>query len=267
MKKIYLPIIAIFLVLVLFSPFFSKAEAKSLTVFGPSSSNTYFQGTTYGMQTHIIVSNPGINSGNSIYYWYRNAVLKHNTNSDQINSLVVGVGKSNAPVGNWCQSSKNYLLLYVEGFDSSGTHMYTYCDSAGLPSCMINKGLWINVNPYVSNGGGMLIQAKSDVVGCFTMTPQYWSYTRGAPIDFSRINYEESIYNDFTGHNVWGSDWTQNSWVEGNGTYVTQTVGASFLTAGNPPQMRWYEEPYQDNIGGDLLSCVYDTGTTCTSGS
>jgi hypothetical protein len=91
------------------------------------------------------------------------------------------------------------------------------------------------MNPYVSNGGGMLIQAYQDVPGGYVMQPQYWPYADGAPTSFSRIQYNEDLADTFTNHVVWGSPWLFSSYAHSDSTFYFQQRGPDFLTSANPP--------------------------------
>ncbi len=183
--------------------------------------------------------------------WFREILLYNGTFSQ----LFLGVTKSNTYINALCG-----VGLYYIAYLATNTTKDLKC--AQVPGGDINQESRFQVNPYVSNGGGMLVQIWNGV-GVNRIT-DYISYADGAPRNFSKIDLQEIMADTISGHEVWGSEWQQNDWVQGNGHFVAQTVKGT-QSGGVPPQMYWNVPPSPNYPGGDLYSCDYDsTSNQCT---
>lgn len=149
-----------------------------------------------------------------------------------------------------------HLWFYYE-YSNEGAHCYTI----SLTSPLINSQIYIylrdsgSTDEFVqTTGGGNGFPCAN---GCYIgNSPPAWYYIQGI----------EHVQANVSGHMVWGSNWNDNTYYHSDGTAHLQTVDGSLNPVNNPPQMFWHVPPSQ-NPGGNLYSCVYETGTSCTYGS
>lgn len=229
-------------------------------------------GTTYGMYTQYQVSNPDT-SQCQVCNYARSSVVNLQGN-DTTSSIVVGLMKQNGLNG-WCgMANNNKLYYFVDAFGSGGIGNQIYLHCAGVPSADIGNNVAWKIAPYVSNGGGMLVQLfSSTYAGNVNGTSAFFiSYAKGVPHSFTRIKYDEFFFGQpFTpsnSHWVAGVDWANNQWVQGAGNLVyhsTSFTATSFY--GRPVFMYWDVPPEISNTGGDLFSCIYDAPSGCVFGS
>ena len=218
----------------------------------------YWNGTSYGGITKFTVSNPGFYD--SIASWDR--YMRLGSGNPKI---IIGIFSSKGGgYGTYCSGAGSGLKYGVYAYDSTGFNFLNYCLS--VPQSDTNYDANFTVNGF---GGPDCLAGDIEV---------YWQFhdfsdnhcisdTEEGTNNWNRIQLQEDIVDHVSGHQVWGSQWIQNQWVSNNGSYVMQTRGEDFLTARNPPQMYWKNEPSTSYPGGQQYSCDYATGTTCTYGS
>jgi|GEM_PF-3245976 len=229
----------------------------------------YWQGTTYGGYfQNSGVSNPGLNNSVAIYDKY--IQLTQDSRYDYL-SIEAGIEKATTPAG-FCQSSSGNLRWFVVAFGDTQTHIWKACGN--VLAADINQSWAIQINPYVSNGGGMLVQFLSHTYPHGgALAPQYIPYSYGVAHSFKYENFKEVIFDTVKGHEVWGTTWTYTSYVDSGGGFHYQTRpvdGYLGWFTGNmvpPPQWYWQYTPAPGNNGGQRISCVYDsTLNSCTVG-
>ncbi len=133
-----------------------------------------------------------------------------------------------------------------------------------MPNDDANLPMALQINPYVSNGGGMLVQIWGYSGDHHTV---YIPYASGVAHSFASMGYQEQITDEVTGHEVWGVYEDQSQYVDSSGKFHFQFRPVDFLTAFNPPQMYWQIPPNNQNAGGQAISCDYESGTQCSFGS
>lgn len=182
--------------------------------------------------------------------------------------IIVGIFKSvGGGFGNYCSGAGSGLKYGVYGYDSSGFNDYNLCLS--VPDSDVNLPMTMLVvrnNTTCNEGDGQLDEYL--VQWSFNDFSNFTCVDNENPNGYNRMQLQEDITDsNVTGHQVWGSHWTGSSWVNVSDTFVNQSRGVDFLTARNPPQMFWYIEPAPGNNGGQMTTCVYDTGVGCNFGS
>ncbi len=214
---------------------------------------TGWNGTTQGVKVVTVVSNPALRT--SPAEWSRFAQV-NNGSQDLIDA---GFEKITKGMGGFCTGGGG--LFAFAWFNAAGS---------GAPRCIpvnsdnINQNATIEINPYYSNGGGMLVNIYMYDGQKLTY---YIDNGWGLGQSFGQIKYQEQIFDYVTGHEVWGSAWEESSYMENN-TWYYQHRGADFLTYQLPPQMYWYIEPANGNAGGELHTCVYDSNVNdCVLGA
>ncbi len=213
-------------------------------------------GSTYGFGSQTTVSSPGLHDTNA--QWERRFVLSTSGGNPQVE---VGITKGRGTLG----ACGVGLWYYSRAVGSDGSYHGGTCFP--VPSADINAGSFFQINDYTSNGGGNLVQVFS--AGGVSRLTQFFPYTDHLSSTYNTINYDEDITDHVTGHEVWGSLWTNNQWVQSNGTFVYITVNGTLSThSPTPPQMYWFKTPNSSPSGGQLYSCEYDsTSNSCTLGS
>lgn len=231
---------------------FLGTPGKALA-FGANSHLTW-SGQQHGGRSTVYISNPTLGSNE---YWAR-----------FIDMVYLGVDRSQVGIEKGSLQSPCF---------SSFLNYYFLDVSSGVSKCFLvnatddNQRATLQVGFYTSNGGGTLFE----IANTFSGDNQTWFDSGGTQL-WDAITYTESINASFTGHKVWGVDWSDNDYQSVNtGAWVAQPgpanpctgSGSGCTNASNPPQMYWFNAPGQTNYGGDLYSCDYSSGTTCTFGS
>lgn len=215
-----------------------------------------WQGNMKGAWSDFWVDNPGLGSGE---YWERYIEIGTATwtHIEQF-----GVEKCGSSGAGCLKCGSNGPGLF-EFFYTSEIN-YTYC--ARVPSDAINTHMGFSIYENSLDIGLIQFQIMNGPkdMPCSGPCPE-----RTGTQTWYHIQLKEVIKSTFTGHKVWGGEWTLNQWMDGNHVFHYQT-GPGFIRQGpgNPPQMGWNiasysHPPAPGNSGGSLASCVYDTGTQC----
>ena len=137
-----------------------------------------------------------------------------------------------------------------------------------------NNAITLKISYYASNGGGFLYWMWG---GFDTPCDPCSLSDSNGPTKFTQ-SYEIVFYDiaSFSGHKVWGSDFSSNQFFN-NGLWAYDGTSGTILRTNNscntgsctPPQMYWKSAPNgSKNNGGDLYFCLYDsTNNSCTFGS
>lgn len=280
MKKKLCVILALAFVLALafLAPIAPKASAAAKIPFTIDcrtgcESEGIWNGTSYGLYDSYQVSNPDMTVCNVCNYARMN-MIRLGT-SDVTSSIVVGIMKQNGLNG-WCGMANNNKLYYsVQAFGSGGIsdHIYSHC--AGVPSADFNSRAAWKIAPYVSNGGGMLVQLFSvNYDGSVEGTSAFHiPYSSGVIHSGNVIKRDEFFFGQpfdvpSPGHWVWGVSWLYPQWATGDGVLHYQTSDFSqHVYYGFPVYFYWWQVPAPGNSGGQLNSCIYDnTNFGCTIG-
>ena len=207
---------------------------------------------TYGAHTTTALSNPNLpNTGN--YDWGRDESI---ITSNGAHIAIMGFEKNNSlTVYNHCYGVG---LFFFYGYDS-----LIFCTTIAQNSPLINA----NWDLTVEDGVNPLIDFETYSPAGSTPCVNTCQINTGSFLPaWYTIRLGEYLDNNFTGHNVWGIQWSHNEWETGDGNLHYQTVDGTTLAA-NPPQMYWHIPPSNSGYGGYLWSCDYDSGTTCQLGS
>lgn len=240
-----------------------NAHAKtpdSFNCLSGCSSWTYWNGTVYGGAVTFTVSDPGFFTSPASWDRY----MRLGSGNPKI---IVGIFKSTGGgYGTYCSGAGNNQLHYgVYGYDSTGFNDYNLC--LNVPSSDVNKPVTIYVHTDDADCGEH--DGTNDEVQVQWSFADFSNFTcvDNEATTYNRIQLQEDVVDSVSGHQVWGSQWTNSSWANSAGAFVYQGRSVDFLSARNPPQMLWHTNPAPGNNGGNLYTCVYDTGTTCTPGS
>jgi hypothetical protein len=235
------------------------------------SSNCYslywWNGTTYGGATKFTISNPTIS--NKIGYWIR--LLRLQPNNDNL-SLVnpyprVDIGISKTKGGAWgayCGGYGDGLHFFVYAWDINGDIIDATCQN--VPSTDVNTDAYIQVlaaYDCYGEGDGLVDEMYA------TFTSGHYNNTFCVDTEaawYTREVLFEQVVDNVSNHYVWGSHWVLTEWANANYQWSYQSRGEDGYVLGNPPQMYWHTVPASGNHGGELYSCVYETGSTCTYG-
>src|SRR6266704_1241941 len=241
--------------------FASSARPASFNCSTQCSSWTYWNGTTYGGAVTMTVSDPSFHSSPAT--WDRFLMVASPANPKILAGLFKSVGGG---FGNYCAGAGTGLHYGVYGYDASGFNDFNLCLPVPASDVNYTATFLISINEAVCHDSDGLLDE-------YHVQFSFHDFSNSACVDneatsYSRMRLNEDITDSaVTGHQVWGSQWTGSSYATQAGSFVAQSRAVDFLTARNPPQMYWHTNPVPGNNGGDLYSCVYDTGTTCTPGS
>lgn len=244
---------ALFVVLAsLFAPL-AYAQPTNFDCSSGCASWQYWNGTTQGAKVQYQVSNPTLH--NTSFAVFDRITQVYGSGG----AIHAGIEKILKGSGGYCPGGGG-LFFFAFGYDRYNDVVDNYCQA--VPSACVNQLVTTQISPFVSSGGGMEIQFYSS--HCTTgFIPQYFPTSNGIPTSFGTMKYVEQIYDTVIGHDVWGVQWLGSSYMQNN-TFQYQARGPDFLTARNPPQMYWLHDPAPGNGGGDMRSCDYDAGTSCT---
>lgn len=263
-KRIIALLTPLLLLSLVFIPQTAQAKTahphKPLYTYKNAHSNLTWAGGTYGASTEVVLSNPDVTTGSYDGDWTRELVI--NTSTWTV-PFVAGFEKDvNTGSGShfqYCHADNDgvqHLWFYYE-YSNDGVHCYTI----SLTSSLINTQITLylvdsgSTDEYVQTyAGGNTFPCSS---GCdIGNTPPAWYY----------VQEIEHVQADVSGHMVWGSNWTANSYYHSDGTAHLQQTDGSLNPVNDPPQMFWHIKP-STTAGGNLYSCVYETGSSCTYGS
>jgi hypothetical protein len=236
----------------------AQAKPQSFNCTGSCTSKGWWNGKTYGAFTDFTLSRPSLSYTSGVFDRYLDVRVDSSHSYPRIDmgeEVRYGIFSPGA-----CTGYNTGLYIFVQTTDDLGNSTsWCYADDN---SDDVNHGLEVQEGNYVSNGGGNLIRLWS-VSQNWNV---YWPYDEGAQGFYGTIGLYEIILDDVSGHEVWGSSWTLNKWSSSDGVYHYQTRDFDYRYANNPPQFYWNDVPVPGNNGGELYSCDYDTGSTCTFG-
>ncbi len=233
------------------------AQPQTSICSGGCTAYQYWNGTNSGMFVEFTVSNPTLNNSPALYERFAAVV---NTSSNY--KILVGIEKTKATTNGFCPVGGPWY--FVAAYDDEIGYNNVLCKA--VPSTDINTLSGFQISPYSSNGGGMDIYIWSYNTGGERLTEAIPLFDTTQI--YTQIRYQEQIFDDVVGHQVWGSHWQFSEYYDSHGTGLHyQTRGPDAIWADDPPQMYWNPYPNSSNSGGTLNSCVYDGGATCNFGS
>jgi|SRR5579872_3245174 len=215
----------------------------------------YGSSVNHGNGSTFTVDNPG----GSGFQFYRKGVYESNPNGYQI---FLGVGKSDGV----CSG-----LSFEFSISLNGALLTSNCK--GVLNGDINQLVDAELSYFVSNGGGIFYNLTGKQSG------NIWHLIAvSCPGCTQSFNYVENQfrihYSSFTGHAVWGGQWINNEYFDGQWNYDASWFYPTIVNdmgIGPPPQARWVSYPNgAQNTGGDLWTCLYDStypSTQCNLGS
>lgn len=220
-----------------------------------------WDGTTYGGYASLEMAGSGMQFHTSTAYFQRWAGFwGHSDGVDGYGAIHVGE-EVDQPYSGVCGFGNPYSkgqYFYVQAWDTNNRVINTLCQD--MRSGNVNQPSAVQVHPYVSNGGGMLVEI-------FGYDGEYVEdhipYADGVLHSFASMGMQEEIFDNVSGHEVWGAYNTSWQYFRSNGTYALQTRNADILVPSNPPQMYWIRPP-SITPGGQGITCDYDGGQACT---
>ena len=252
------------------------AQAKTLAPKMPlvlSTAQDTFNGTTYGSMAVFSISNPILsNTGD---YFHERMLLTDNDPSGP--SMEIGFQKveSATALDAVCNRtwSSPFLSYYYLVNDTNGN---PHADCFAISSAQINTDTRFRIytdsssNPVVEfTNSSASYEKKVSVAGSFD--PEY-----------SQITYAETYSSTGSGHYIWGSDNSQNNWMNGNRNWQYQTDASGDHLSGcsgngcpSTGGLEWYwlDGSYPHDTpqeGGILEMCgyaSYGSYPECTVGS
>ena len=227
----------------------------SINCSGGCNSYVDWPGDIWGAQNDFTASNPGVTGSNS---WGR----EQNMFNGQA-SVFIGIEKNTGECGSG-------LYFFTDVTDVNGNSILptggTHC--VPLNSNDVNFGFFVEESRYVSNGGGIFTEMFGNGSGEKVFWYPESSDNNNIAQTYTSYDDYEWVYASWSGHLVWGSQWTQNYWEDTqNGAWHPQGTDVRVNKNDTAPQMFWHEFPSQSSTGGVLYSCDYDTGSTCNFGS
>lgn len=247
-------LVALSMLMVAFSA--SPAKAQSSGSFNATSIQEW-QGNMNGALSYFWIDNPTLGNGE---HWERYIEIATATwnHVEQFGVEKCGSSGAGCPI---CGSNGPGLF---EFFYTSEIH-YTQCFK--VPSDAINTQMGFSIYENTNDPGIVEFQifnGPNDMPCNPGECPQRTGYQT-----WYHIQLKEVIKATFTGHKVWGGEWSANQWMN-SGYHFNYQTNAGFIRQGpgNPPQMGWNIASYSyppapGNSGGVLASCDYDTGTRC----
>jgi hypothetical protein len=255
-------------------------------------------GTNYGGRTVFKLNWPSLISGE---FYHQEIYLDDSSASESgyAAQASVHLGIEEVPAGDadpfGCTDgtqTKDMMFSYAYAWDNTNNLMGNFCYPSKnngwlLGNSIINTNMRFTVWGAASGGlyyaGEIYDSNVSPAVShVFTMT----SPNGTADPEFSDEQYYESCSCGLTTgeHEIWGSTWTQNTWIDGSGVFhnhSTPSSPCSKTTAGcpfyGPPgsfAMYWQNGFYPGDSGsngGTLISCLYESYPSnypyCTIGS
>lgn len=209
-----------------------------------------WNGTTYGTGANFYTSDPSV-TGSDLFTRYLEL--------DNGNAYIdVGITK-----GKFCGNYTTVdYFLYAQ--DSNGNSRGVACQQ--VPSGQRNFAEYLSMNRYTSNGGGVLVHFPTNISQC---GGHNYCFVGNIPQSYGSIKVEEYITKSVSGHWVWGSWWSNFQYVDSGGTYHYQQRDFDVkhsMNLAQPPQMYWWSAPSGSNSGGSLVTCDYESGSSCTIG-
>lgn len=220
----------------------------------------WWNGTTFGGSAQFTISNPTLSGNLDAYTRILRLQDGHGVNYPRVD---IGIAKSGPSKINYCNSTALKYMIYV--WDGNGSNTYQLC--LAVPSSDYNTDVVVTaVADYCSTteGDGLIDEMFISIhSGHFSQsvcadTENAWYTTE---------DEREEIATQVNGHQVWGSHWVGSEWVNSSYQLQYQTRDSDGTNPSNPPQMYWHTVPAPGNNGGNLYSCDYDGGSTCTYGS
>lgn len=259
-KRVFvLPAVLALLLLLLGNAPVASAHPASVNCSTTCKSYTYWNGTNYGGNVSTIASNPGFY--NNCAFWARfmrvgSGSPRIEIGEEKLNLLGLGCTPQYLE-GVVCNNevSGNYYFIY--SWNSSGQVVDNYCYPWN--SGDENNTLGLTLQNQAGCGSGPMAIINPWVHATIT-------HCTNVGKSFNRIENDEQINDQVTGHQVWGVDWTSSAYYDSNANLHFQARAADGTGANNPPQEYWHTVPASGNNGGDLYTCDYDSGTTCTIG-
>lgn len=149
---------------------------------------------------------------------------------------------------------------YVQAWNADNQSIERYCTP--MDSANANEESIIQLAPYVSNGGGMQAQIWGyDNQHIVVNVP----YANGALHTWASMGMQEEIFDNVSGHEVWGAYNGAWEYLRSDGTYAWQTRYQDILSKEDPPQMYWLSGDTAPELpGGKGITCDYDSGASCT---
>ncbi len=223
--------------------------------------STYWNGANYGGFTTVTISVPGMRT--SPAYWQRFFRVSGNVTSDYPRIEVGESVTSGSGFGTYCAGAGAGRHYFIYTWDVFHDNTFNYC--ASIPSADGNQLAVYRVNSASANcNNGTYVQIITPNFGhneCLN-----WN-TYGLTNQPHRLGMVEQVADLVTGHEVWGSQWTANGYIDASGTFNSQQRAVDSITQHAPQLMMWHTIPAPFNGGGNLYSCVYETGSSCTPGS
>lgn len=231
-------------------------------------------GDTHGDFTSVNISNPTMNETDD--YWHRYDIMESNSFA----YIQYGIERDmSSSAAGLCASHGNNLYYFDVLTDSVGN---TYgggpnCHIIAQTSPAINKLMNIEAAYYVNGGGGMFVQFQS-VDGSINTTDWFRkSVDPNIDTTYANITRWESAHAIWSGELVWGVQWINNKFehpVSGAWLYQNEPHNNNGVCSGNgcpsgvdnPTQMYWNVYPHDNTTGGQLYTCEYEGGLTCTLG-
>ena len=230
-------------------------------------SHLYWYGQQHGGTTQFNVSNPNLSASNADYYRYMSI-----TNSTiNIDSFFVGIEKFKGGNATYCKGYASNVLYYFRKWTRNLVQQSLTCDI--VPSGDIGNVTIFKEGYFTQGGGGTFIQIQNAshnqpcYNGCFY---------DGADQIYQDINFDETMEDNTTGHEVWGVHWqynqyqsiTDSNWdyIQGPARGCTPDNGAGCPIEFGKVLMYWNVYPHDSTTGGQLYSCVYETGSICFIG-
>lgn len=225
---------------------------------------TGWNGTTYGGYGYVGTTGVGVPLYKSDATLQRFLAVWGGTEGADVNSNIHAGEEVDQPATGLCNLSGNSKAAYffVYSTTTSGLPDQTFCWA--MPNSDANHPMGIQINPYTSNGGGMLIHIYGYADPAHAA---YISYASGIAHSFASMGYQEEITDNVSGHEVWGVYEEYSEYVDSGGGFHYQFRSVDFRTAFDPPQMYWTIPPNGQNSGGQAISCDYESGSSCTFGS
>lgn len=278
MKRIFLSVVPLLFVVALFMlPVAVSAKTSRPNVRDCKSFNCFAHlewiGDTHGDHTNVDISNPTMNESDD--YWHRYDIME----STSFAYIQYGIERDmSSSAAGLCASHGNNLYFFSTVQDSLGNTYpgAPFCHIISQTSPAINNLLDIKAGFFTSGGGGMFVQFKS-ADGSINKTDSF-NESVDSHIDqtYANITRWESAHAIWSGELVWGVQWIDNQFQHPTlNTWIYQTSpqnnngvcsGNGCPTVDNPTQMYWNVYPHDNSTGGQLYSCEYEGGLTCTLG-
>jgi hypothetical protein len=225
-----------------------------------------WNGNSYGAGVQFTVDKPGFVSTDTNAYYNKYMLLKGPVSGER---LAIGVArtKGNGFPSNadWCGGSTSGVIwnYFVYTYQSGGINVDHRCHP--VPAGDENHLTYITAITAQCEPDGLYDDLRvtfhgyaSNITDCIEaeLTDGY----------YTSIDNSMQWYGTVQDHMVWGGHWYNSDWVDGNLNLRGQTRLPDSLYQHQPPNQYWNTLPSNSLPGGDLWSCVYASGVTCTQG-